>query len=118
MLSLHCLPACLHMTRQQLDGCTSAVSGAGQTYLPHLAAAGEDDGWLMLFLFHEADQHSELVVYDAKTMRSEPLATVRMPQRVPYGFHSHFISEDRLKALVKVAAMESATAKQRASSTA
>ena len=72
----------------------------------------------MLFLFHEADQHSELVVYDAKTMSSEPLATVRMPQRVPYGFHSHFISEDRLKALVKVAAMESASAKQRASSTA
>lgn len=79
---------------------------------------GEDDGWLMLFLFHEVDQHSELVVYDAKTMSSEPLATVRMPQRVPYGFHSHFISEDRLKALVKVAAMEAAGAKQRASGTA
>ena len=95
-------------------------AGGGLAEL-HRAVSTAEQGCLpagMLFLFHEVDQHSELVVYDAKTMSSEPLATVRMPQRVPYGFHSHFISEDRLKALVKVAAMEAAGAKQRASGTA
>ena len=38
-------------------------------------------------------RESEVVIIDAKTMAPEPVAVVKLPQRVPYGFHALFISE-------------------------
>lgn len=32
-------------------------------------------------------------VIDAKTMSSDPVATVELPTRVPYGFHAFFVNE-------------------------
>lgn len=39
-----------------------------------------------------------LRVYDAKTMDATPLARVRLPRRVPYGFHTVFVPESDIKA--------------------
>jgi len=36
---------------------------------------------------------SEVVVIDAKTMAPDPVAIVRLPRRVPHGFHALFISQ-------------------------
>ena len=36
---------------------------------------------------------SELRVWDAKTMSAEPIATVKLPARVPLGFHALWVSE-------------------------
>ena len=33
------------------------------------------------------------MIIDAKTMAPEPVAVVKLPQRVPYGFHALFMSE-------------------------
>lgn len=41
---------------------------------------------------------SFLEIYDAATMSSEPVASVRLPQRVPFGFHGTFIREENLVA--------------------
>ena len=38
---------------------------------------------------------SEMVVIDASTMNSHPVAVVKLPRRVPYGFHGIFVSEVR-----------------------
>jgi carotenoid 9,10(9',10')-cleavage dioxygenase 1 len=51
-----------------------------------------------------ANNHVWLQIYDAKTMSPEPLATVQLPQRVPYGFHGMFVTQaqiDSQEALVK-----------------
>ncbi len=53
---------------------------------------GEDDGYLVLFVYDERIQASEFVVYDAKTLSSKPVARVPLPQRVPYGFHGKHIN--------------------------
>jgi hypothetical protein len=37
-------------------------------------------------------------VYDAKTMDATPLARVRLPRRVPYGFHTVFVPQSDIKA--------------------
>jgi len=61
----------------------------------------EDDGFLLTFVHDEANNKSEMNIYDARTMSSTPLASVKMPQRVPYGFHSAFINEKQFKAQLK-----------------
>lgn len=72
---------------------------------------GEDDGWLLTYVFDEnqqgavdddgdegacgADAVSELWVIDARTMR-DVVARVRLPQRVPYGLHGAWFSEEEV----------------------
>ena len=61
-----------------------------------LCLPGEDDGYLVSFVHNEsALDHagSELVIYDARSFSSQAVARIRMPQRVPYGFHSTWVPE-------------------------
>lgn len=50
-----------------------------------------------MYVYHSLEDVSRLHVYDAKTMSQQPLATVKLPQRVPYGFHGLFLTEKQLK---------------------
>lgn len=62
-------------------------------------AAEDDDGYLAVMVHDETkgDAGSELRVYDAKTMSSEPVARVLLSQRVPHGFHCIHISEEQFQ---------------------
>lgn len=61
--------------------------------------AGEDDGYLAVMVHDESkgESGSELRVYDARTMSSEPVARVLLPHRVPHGFHCIHISEEQFQ---------------------
>ncbi|ACK73198.1 Carotenoid oxygenase [Gloeothece citriformis PCC 7424] len=54
---------------------------------------GEDDGWLMTFVYDESDNSSELVILSAQNLNSEPIARIPIPRRVPYGFHGVWVSQ-------------------------
>ncbi|KAJ3673009.1 hypothetical protein LUZ60_006383 [Juncus effusus] len=56
----------------------------------------EDDGYLIFFVHDENTGKSEVNVIDAKTMSSEPVAVVELPNRVPYGLHAFFVNEEQL----------------------
>lgn len=69
---------------------------------------GEDDGWLVFYAFDEsqldargeclADASSELWIVDARTMRLEDVvARIKLPQRVPYGLHGSWFSEEEIQ---------------------
>eukprot|EP00897_Mesotaenium_endlicherianum_P005145 jgi/Mesen1/4659/ME000241S03694 len=51
----------------------------------------EDDGWLLVHVWDEDEQQSELLVIDARNFEAPPVATVLMPRRVPFGFHGIFV---------------------------
>lgn len=67
----------------------------------------EDDGWLLTYVFDESqldkneecreDAISELWIIDAANMK-DVVAKVRLPQRVPYGLHGAWYSEQEIEA--------------------
>jgi carotenoid cleavage dioxygenase-like enzyme len=45
----------------------------------------------MTYVFDRATGRSALVVLDARDIAAGPLATIALPQRVPYGFHATWV---------------------------
>jgi carotenoid cleavage dioxygenase len=61
------------------------------TFIPR-GKNGEDDGYLAIFAFDPVNQTSDLVLLDAAHLDADPVAVIRMPQRVPQGLHGNWIS--------------------------
>jgi carotenoid cleavage oxygenase len=55
--------------------------------------AGEDEGWVLSVVYDEARNASDLVVLDATDFAGSPVATVHLPQRVPFGFHGSWVPD-------------------------
>jgi carotenoid cleavage dioxygenase-like enzyme len=56
--------------------------------------SAEDDGWLLNVVYDHVRDASDLVVLDARDVTAGPVATVRLPRRVPFGFHANWFPED------------------------
>jgi carotenoid cleavage dioxygenase len=66
-----------------------ARSGGEWLFVP--VGGGEDEGFLLSYVYDRRDESSALVVLDAADIAAGPVATVRLPQRVPYGFHATWV---------------------------
>ncbi|GJL95282.1 MAG: carotenoid cleavage dioxygenase [Hyphococcus sp.] len=64
----------------------AGVYGSEPAFAPRIDAKGEDDGYLISFTA-DHDGKSEAHIIDAQNMTAPPLARVKLPQRVPLGFH-------------------------------
>jgi carotenoid cleavage dioxygenase len=62
-------------------------------FTPRSADAPEGDGWLTAVVYRGAEDVSEFVVYDAQAVAKGPIATARMPRRVPFGFHGNWVAD-------------------------
>ena len=60
-------------------------------FVPRHGADGEDDGWLALYVYDPATAGSDFVLLDARRPANEPVAVVRLPQRVPLGLHGSWL---------------------------
>ncbi len=60
-------------------------------FAPDKALQSEEDGYLMLFVYDAISEQSEFVVLDAKNFCDSPLARIKMPGRVPNGFHGSWM---------------------------
>ena len=60
-------------------------------------AAGSDpdsnEGWVMSYVHSDTTGKSEFVILDATNFDGEPVARIKLPQRVPYGFHGSWIAD-------------------------
>ncbi|KAF3771467.1 putative carotenoid cleavage dioxygenase 4 [Nymphaea thermarum] len=57
----------------------------------------EDDGYVLTYTHDEGSGESRFMVMDAKSPTLDIVASVKLPQRVPYGFHGLFVSEKDLR---------------------
>ncbi|MGH7893036.1 MAG: carotenoid oxygenase family protein [Candidatus Binatia bacterium] len=69
-----------------------AGSGCGEPlFVPRTAASAEDDGYVLVLVYDQARNASEFYVLDARNVAGEPIAKVKLPHRVPYGFHGNWV---------------------------
>jgi carotenoid cleavage dioxygenase len=72
--------------------------GGETAFCPRLGSTAEDDGYLCTFVAEEATGASELYVIDARDVSAPPVARVKIPQRVPTGYHTWWVSDADLRA--------------------
>jgi carotenoid cleavage dioxygenase-like enzyme len=59
-------------------------------------AAGQPDelsGWYLTYVYDAETDSSDLVIIDASDFAADPVARIRMPRRVPHGFHGNWIPD-------------------------
>jgi carotenoid cleavage dioxygenase-like enzyme len=74
-------------------------------FVPRNGGTEEDDGWVLAYVFDESQldaegnagmgAKSELWIIEAKEMRTV-VCKVQLPQRVPYGLHGNWFSEEEI----------------------
>ena len=60
-------------------------------FAPRPNAASEDDGYLLTYTSDIVNDESHCMVFDARNPGDGPIARVRLPERVPFGFHGSFV---------------------------
>ncbi|KAJ6934227.1 hypothetical protein NC651_009311 [Populus alba x Populus x berolinensis] len=102
-------PKCSGIAKVDLETneVTKFIYGAGRfggepCYVPKNGNVGDNgrsdddgEGFIMGFVRDEEKGRSELVIVNSSSMSQ--VASVKMPTRVPYGFHGTFVSEADLK---------------------
>jgi carotenoid cleavage dioxygenase-like enzyme len=59
-------------------------------FVPATFNSDEGQGWLLGLVINTADETTDFVVLDAQAFEAAPVATVRLPHRIPPGFHGNW----------------------------
>ncbi len=62
-------------------------------------SAAEDDGYLVTLVHDLGNQTTEFVVMDAQDLARGYVARIPMPQRIPFGFHGNWVSDQSVPPL-------------------
>jgi carotenoid cleavage dioxygenase-like enzyme len=60
-------------------------------FVPRAAEVAEGDGWLIGLVIEPDGERSALEILDARDLPAAPLATIRLPHRVPVGIHGAWL---------------------------
>lgn len=72
------------------------VFGSEPAFAPRLGAKSEDDGYVIVFVTDKNTGASEAQIIDAQNFTAGPIARVRIPARVPAGFHATWARADQM----------------------
>lgn len=76
----------------QVHGFGPGRFGGEAAFAPAKGGKAEDDGYVITFVWDENTETSECVVLDARRFDAEPVARIKIPHRVPFGFHAGWVS--------------------------
>ncbi|KAK8657921.1 hypothetical protein V6N13_036138 [Hibiscus sabdariffa] len=93
----------LDLSKGEFQECTVACRmygpgcyGGEPFFVAKEGGKSEDDGYLLTYVHNENTGEARFMVMDAKSADLDVVATVKLPQRVPYGFHGVFVKETQL----------------------
>ncbi|GMJ00203.1 carotenoid cleavage dioxygenase 4, nine-cis-epoxycarotenoid dioxygenase 4 [Hibiscus trionum] len=96
----------LDLSKGEFEECTVASRmygpgcyGGEPFFVAKEGGESEDDGYLVSYVHNENTGESRFLVMDAKSPHLHIVATVKLPQRVPYGFHGLFVRQSELNNL-------------------
>lgn len=70
-----------------------SANGVGEPlFVPRHPGAEEDDGYVLALVYNQARNSSDFFILDARDITGEPIAEVRIPNRIPYGFHGNWVA--------------------------
>jgi len=83
------------------DSCTTYHAGVHKwfseaPFAPKDNWQAEDDGYLVGFMWDDLSKSSWVTIFDAHDVAQGPVCRIRLPQRVPNGFHATWVSGERL----------------------
>ena len=70
--------------------------GSEAAFAPRPGATDEDDGYLVLYVTDAATQRTDVEILDARDVAAGPVCRLRLPLRVPLGFHATWAGDERL----------------------
>jgi carotenoid cleavage dioxygenase-like enzyme len=70
--------------------------GSEAPFAPRPGARAEDDGYLVSYVYDEREGRSEVEVLDAADVAAGPVCRIKLPVRVPVGFHATWVPGERL----------------------
>jgi carotenoid cleavage dioxygenase-like enzyme len=75
-------------------GTPQTPGGPGEAvFVPSTSGpADESSGWYIGYVYDPVRDGSDLVIIDASDFAGAPVARIKLPQRVPYGFHGNWIT--------------------------
>jgi len=59
-------------------------------FVPRTTHAREGEGFLLAVIYRQEENRSDLLILDAENVADKPLAVVKLPHRIPYGFHGNW----------------------------
>ena len=62
-------------------------------FVPRAPDAEEDDGYVLAYVYDASRDGSDVVILHAQDFAAEPVATIHLPQRVPFGFHGNWVPD-------------------------
>jgi carotenoid cleavage dioxygenase len=74
-------------------GFGSGASVGEAVFVPRAEGSGETEGWVMALVYDAASDTSSLHVLNGEDFLGEAQAVVRLPQRVPAGFHGNWVPD-------------------------
>jgi carotenoid cleavage dioxygenase-like enzyme len=79
---------------EHIFGTADSPGGAGEAvFVPSTSGpADESSGWYLGYVYDPARDGSDLVIIDASDFAAAPVARIKLPHRVPYGFHGNWIA--------------------------
>lgn len=72
-------------------GTSAGVPGEAVFVPSGHGGADESNGWYLGYVYDPARDGSDLVILDASDFAGAPVARIRLPRRVPFGFHGNWI---------------------------
>lgn len=68
-------------------------AGAGVSepvFVPRREDSPEGDGWLLAVAWRGEERRSDMLVFDTDGIDRDPVATVQLSHRMPFGFHGNW----------------------------
>jgi carotenoid cleavage dioxygenase len=76
--------------RRRMHNLGSTSFTSEPVFVPRSPRAREGEGFLLAVVYRREEHRSDLLILDAENVERAPLATVKLPHRVPYGFHGNW----------------------------